>query len=62
MALTYDIENDIRFKQGIEKGALTKATIAVKNLLQLGLSKQQIAKSLEVSLEFVEDVVRKIKK
>lgn len=74
MALTYNLENDIRFKQGEEKGIKKgiekgmeqgeekKATIAVKNLLSSTLSHQQIADALEVSLEFVEKIAKEINK
>lgn len=62
MALTYDIENDIRFKQGEAKGEAKKAASAVKNLLSSSLSFQQIADALEVPLEFVEKIAKQTKK
>ena len=52
------LENDIRYQQGQEK----KATLATKNLLKLNLSHQQIADSLEVSLDFVQKIADSLKK
>lgn len=62
MALTYDLENDVRYKQGEQKGEAKKAAVATKNLLRLNLSHQQIADSLEVSLEFVKKIADSLKK
>ena len=58
MALLFDIEKDIRFKQGKEQQAI----LAIKNLLKLNLSHQEIADSQKVSLEFVEKVIDSIEK
>jgi DNA-directed RNA polymerase specialized sigma subunit len=57
MALTYDLENDIRYKQGQEK----KAISAIKNMLSANLSKKQIADFLEVPLEFVQKIADSLK-
>ncbi|PIY07807.1 MAG: hypothetical protein COZ18_15515 [Flexibacter sp. CG_4_10_14_3_um_filter_32_15] len=62
MALTYDLENDIRYQQGEKIGEEKKSITAIKNLIRLNLSHQQIADSLEVSLEFVEKVVKELSK
>jgi hypothetical protein len=43
MALIYDLESDIRYKQEQEK----KAISAIKNMLSANLSKKQIADSLK---------------
>ncbi|MCU0446518.1 MAG: hypothetical protein MUE85_16555 [Microscillaceae bacterium] len=50
MALTYDLEKDIRFKQGIEKGKILGIQKALKRG-RLGL--EEIAEDFEVSLDFV---------
>jgi hypothetical protein len=53
MALTYDLENDIRFQQGVEKGIETKTIKAIKKMLSDNFTNEQIAKYLEVTVEFV---------
>ncbi len=58
MALLFDIEKDIRFKQGEEK----KAREGIKNLLSTNLSHQQIADCLVVSLQMVKEIAKSIKK
>ena len=70
MALTYDIENDIRFQQGeqkglkkgLEKGLEKKAITTIKNLLSSNLTHQQIADAVEVPLAFVEKIAKEMKK
>jgi len=75
MALTYSIEDDIRFQQGeekrgIQKGigqgmekGMEKATEeAVKNLLLANIAPKQVAEYLKVSLELVQKVAKSIKK
>ena len=61
MALTYNIERDIRYNQGLEKG-LEKATASrnaafVKYLLQhTAHSREEIAQLVDVPIEFVSKV------
>ena len=66
MPFTYDIKNDIRYKQGrdegLEKGLESKATLGVKNMLEAGLDYSTISKYLEVSIEFIKNVEKSIKK
>ncbi len=60
MALIYNIEDDLRYQQGLEKGLkkgeLEKAKRAIKNLLSTSLTHQQIADSLEVSIDLVKEI------
>lgn len=58
MALVFNIEKDIRFQQGKQEQAI----LSIKNLLKLNISHQDIADSLQVPLEFVEKVVKSMKK
>jgi predicted HTH domain antitoxin len=58
MALTYDIKNDIRYKEGKEEGL----SIAIENLLAANISQKQIAEYLKVSLERVQKVAKTMKK
>ncbi|MCU0447473.1 MAG: hypothetical protein MUE85_21455 [Microscillaceae bacterium] len=54
MALTYDLEKDIRFKQGIEKGKIEVKVLGIQKALKRGrLSLEEIAEDFEVSLDFV---------
>jgi hypothetical protein len=62
MALTYDLENDIRFQQGVEKGIETKTIKAIKKMLSDNFTNEQIAKYLEVTVEFVKKVADSLKK
>jgi predicted transposase/invertase (TIGR01784 family) len=74
MALTYDIEKDIRFQQGISKGlqqgiskgiskgAEAKAIEAIAEMLNDNLSPETIAKYLKVSTDFVKNVAETLKK
>jgi hypothetical protein len=58
MPFTYDIKNDIRYKQGGE----SKATLGVKNMLEEGFSHSMISKLLEVSIDFIKEVEKSMKK
>lgn len=66
MGLTYDLKNDLRFKQGIkegqEKGQETKAITAIKKMLADNFSFEQIAKYLEVTVDFVKKIAKETKK
>lgn len=70
MALTYDLEKDIRFQQGISKGISKGETqgiektniLTVKRMLADQLPVEQIAKYVEVSIEFVQKIADSIKK
>jgi hypothetical protein len=52
MALTYDLETDIRFQQGSEKAKVE----AIKIMLQDKIKIEKIAKYLNVSIDFVKQV------
>jgi predicted transposase YdaD len=72
MAFTYDIEKDLRFKEGKrrgeregelrgelrgeEKGELKTKIQAIKTMLKNGLDTENIAIYLNVSIEFVENI------
>jgi hypothetical protein len=58
MALTYDLETDIRFQQGAEKAKVK----AIKKMLSDNFRNEQIAKYLEVTVEFVKKVADSLKK
>ncbi len=58
MALTYDLENDVRFKQGVEKAKIE----AIHQMLKDNLGIEQIAKYVEVSVEFVKKAADSLKK
>ncbi|WP_448528395.1 hypothetical protein [Raineya sp.] len=60
MALVYNLENDLRFKQGLEKGLQKGLFNGVKNMLMQGFSMEQIASLLEVSMDFIKEVAQKI--
>jgi predicted transcriptional regulator len=66
MALTYDLENDIRFKQGIEKGikkGIEKEKIAViQALLAEKMSIDKIAKITQTSATFVKKIADNLSK
>jgi hypothetical protein len=74
MALTYNLENDLRFKQGlhkglqkglhkgIHKGKNRKAIVAIKEMLADGLPFDLIARYLHVSVDFVQKVAEKVQK
>ena len=54
MALTYNIERDIRYNQGLAKATIERNTAFVKSLLQnTSHSVEEIAKLVNVSQEFV---------
>lgn len=58
MAIVYDIEKDIRFKQGIEKGIEKGKKEDIINLAkELSLSAERIAEILKVDIEFVKAVI-----
>jgi predicted transposase YdaD len=59
MALTYDLEKDIRFKQGIEKGVEKRNIEAIQTMRQNNLSVEQIAQYLNLPLDFVKEVIKK---
>jgi hypothetical protein len=58
MALTYNIEEDLRYKQGEMKRAIESITEMLKD----GLAYEKIAKYAKVSKEFVEEIAKQIKK
>ncbi|MBO0938650.1 hypothetical protein J2I47_19015 [Fibrella sp. HMF5335] len=65
MALVYDLETDIRFKQGIERGIEQgrgeEKDLLIKNLLHKGLlNDEQIAEVAEVSVEHVQAIARQL--
>ncbi len=62
MALTYDIRSDIRFKQGKEEGKEEKLIENVKGLISIELSPENIAKALNVSIDFVRKIAKSMKK
>jgi len=62
MALTYNIEDDVRYKQGEEKGELKRAVESIMEMLKDGLAYEKIAKYAKVSKEFVEEIAKQIKK
>ena len=76
MALTYDLETDLRYLQGIEKGeqigiqkgeqigiqkgeqkAREQATIAVRAFHDAGFETEEIARRLELDIDFVKKVI-----
>ncbi|MCS6796326.1 MAG: hypothetical protein NZ516_10240 [Raineya sp.] len=69
MALTYNLENDVRFRQGVEigiekglrKGEYRKTIIAIKEMLADNFPLEKIAKYLHVSVDFVKQVAEKLK-
>ena len=59
MALTYNIETDVRYQQGIEKGIEKKEEEMIVTMLQSGLlTDEQIAEMADTSLAHI----RRIKK
>jgi hypothetical protein len=62
MALTYDLENDIRFKQGIEKGIEKEKIAVIQALLAEKMSVEKIAKITQTSITFVKKIGDKLKK
>lgn len=64
MALTYDIKNDIRYKEGKLEGKEEgiEMTISVINLLNSKFSQKQIAENLKISLETVQKIINSLKK
>jgi len=53
MPIPYNIEDDIRFQQGFEKGFKIGREEVIKNLLSANLSHQQIADCLKIPLKMV---------
>jgi hypothetical protein len=62
MALTYDLENDIRFKQGIEKGIEQEKVQTIQAMLLEKMKPEQIAKITKTSLDFVKKIANSLKK
>ena len=66
MALTYDIKNDIRYKEGKEEGKEEGReegiATAIENLLSSNFSQKQVAQYLKVPLEMVEKVAKSLNK
>ena len=60
MAPTYDLKNDIRFKQGKQENA--KTTIEKMLLANVSLNHTQIADFFDVPLEFVKKIADSLKK
>ena len=57
MALTYNIERDIRYNQGLEKATVDRNTTIARNLLlHTAHSIEEIAKLVSVSVEFVSQI------
>ena len=63
MPITYDIKTDIRYQQGIEKGAKKKEEAMILSLLQSGLlSDEQIAEVANTSLENIQEIKKQLKR
>lgn len=64
MALTYDLENDIRYQQGEKKGEERKSITAIKKMLKANvpLTQADIADFFDVPLEFVKKIADSLKK
>ena len=61
MAITYNIERDIRYNQGLEKGMAIEKTAFVKYLLQNTThSHEKIAELVNVPVEFVKEIKQSI--
>ncbi len=54
MPIPYNIEDDVRFQQGEEKGIKKGMEKAVENLLLANINPKQVAEYLKVSLELVQ--------
>lgn len=65
MPLDYDIEKDLRFKQGIEKGIekgkIEQSVLVIQRMHQRKISTEQIADFLGLSLDFVKQVIQEMK-
>ena len=67
MAFTYNMEKDLRFqegkrigeKKGEERGEEKTKIQAIINFSKLGISNEKIAQALEVSIDFIESVLKK---
>ena len=66
MALTYDIKNDIRYKEGKLEGKLEGKEetlfLSTKNMLLNGFSYEQIKKALNVTEDYIKKVSASLKK
>jgi predicted transcriptional regulator len=63
MAWEYDLETDIRYLQGIEKGEEKKDIEFVKTLLTTtDFDVNRIAKMIKVSTKFVENIKKNLSK
>ena len=63
MPITYNLETDVRYQQGIEKGAQEKAEKMIRSLLQSGLlTDEQIAQVADTSLERVKAIKKQLRK
>ena len=63
MPITYNLETDVRYQQGIEKGAEKRAEKIIVSLLQSGLlSDRQIAEVADTSLKNIQRIKKQIKK
>jgi hypothetical protein len=58
MALTYDIKSDIRYKEGEEANLFSNA----KNMLLNNFSPQQVKIALNVTDEYIKNVLDSLKK
>jgi len=62
MALIYDIKKDLRYQEGRQEGKIEQTIIAIKAFVEMNVPYQKIADSLKVSVEFVEEIAKSIKK
>jgi len=62
MALTYDIKNDIRYKEGKLEGKEETLFFNTKNMLLNNFSREQIKKALNVTDDYIKKVASSIKK
>lgn len=61
MALVYDLETDVRFRQGVERGIERGIEQFIEKLLRKGLlTHEQIADVAEVSLERVQAIAQRL--
>ncbi|PIY08792.1 MAG: hypothetical protein COZ18_10515 [Flexibacter sp. CG_4_10_14_3_um_filter_32_15] len=62
MALIYDIKKDLRYQEGRQEGKIEQTILAIKAFVEMNVPYQKIADSLKVSVEFVEEIAKSIKK
>lgn len=63
MALTYNIETDVRYQQGIEKGKEAEKEEMIVAMLQSGLlTDKQIAQLADTSLKQIQQIKKRSNK